>query len=362
MKKIDIRAKSRNYKVIVGKDTISKFASELSDIEGKKLFIIDRNIYRLHKSKLTGILNKGNDRITIIFRSTEKNKSLSSVKNIYETLVENRFSRNDSIIAIGGGIVGDVSGFVAATYMRGINFYQLPTTLLSMVDSSVGGKTGVNYSNIKNIIGSFYQPRKVYVDTSFLSTLPYPEIVSGSGEIFKYAFLSDDDNYKFIREELRKILTQNYFDEKLIVRCIELKASVVESDEQEKTGLRKILNLGHTFAHAFESSLNFRIKHGEAVIAGIFASLIVSEKTGLISKNDLNKYITDFYYLPLNKKILTADKNVIIKFMRSDKKSCNGKINLVLVRKSGEIFIDFKVSEKLIKFALQKLSEIIRTV
>lgn len=362
MKKIEIRTKSKNYKVIVGKDTISKFASELSDIEGKKLFIIDRNIYRLHKSKLTGILNKGNDRFTIIFRSTEKNKSLSSIKKIYETLVKNRFSRNDSIISIGGGIVGDVSGFVAATYMRGINFYQLPTTLLSMVDSSVGGKTGVNYSNIKNIIGSFYQPQKVYADTSFLSTLPYPEIVSGSGEIFKYAFLSDDENYKFIREELRKILTQNYFDEKLIVRCIELKASVVESDEQEKTGLRKILNLGHTFAHAFESSLNFRIKHGEAVIAGIFASLIVSEKTGLISKNDLNKYITDFYYLPLNKKILTADKNVIIKFMQSDKKSLNGKINLVLVRKPGEIFIDFQVSEKLIKFTLQKLSEIIRTV
>lgn len=362
MKKIDIRTKSRNYKVIVGKNAFSKFASELSDIEGKKLFIIDKNVFMLHKSKLTEVLNKSNDRIKIIYRSTEKNKSLSSVKKIYETLVENRFSRNDSIIAIGGGIVGDVSGFAASTYMRGINFYQLPTTLLSMVDSSVGGKTGVNYSNIKNIIGSFYQPQKVYVDTSFLSTLPYPEIVSGSGEIFKYAFLSDDDNYKFIREELRKILTQNYFDENLIARCIKLKASVVESDEQEKTGLRKILNLGHTFAHAFESSLNFRIKHGEAVITGIFASLIVSEKTGLISQNDLNKYITDFYYLPLNKKILTADKNVIIKFMLSDKKSLNGKINLVLVRKPGEVFIDFQVSEKLIKFTLQRLSEIIRTV
>lgn len=362
MKKIDIRTKSRSYKVIVGKNNISKFASELSDIEGKKLFLIDKNVFLLHKSKLTEIINKSDDRITFIFHSTEKNKSLSSVKNIYDTLVKNRFSRNDSIIAIGGGIVGDVSGFAAATYMRGINFYQLPTTLLSMVDSSVGGKTGVNYSNIKNIIGSFYQPQKVYVDTSFLSTLPYPEIVSGSGEIFKYAFLSDDDNYKFIREELRKILTQNYFDENLIARCIELKASVVENDEQEKTGLRKILNLGHTFAHAFESSLNFRIKHGEAVIAGIFASLIVSEKTGLISKNDLNKFIIEFYYLPLNKKILTADKDVIIKFIKSDKKSISGNINLVLVRKPGELFIDFPVSERIIKYALQRLFEIIRTV
>ncbi|WP_337865104.1 3-dehydroquinate synthase [Ignavibacterium sp.] len=362
MKKIEIRTKSRNYKVIIGNDIISKFSLELNEIEGKKLFIIDENVFLLHKSKLKDFLDKSNAVIKFIFHSTEKNKSLSAVKNIYDTLVENRFSRNDSIIAIGGGIVGDVSGFAAATYMRGIIFFQIPTTLLSMVDSSVGGKTGVNYSNLKNIIGSFYQPQKVYVDTSFLSTLPYPEIVSGSGEIFKYAFLSDEKNYKFIREELRKVLTQNYFDENLIACCIELKASVVESDEQEKTGLRKILNLGHTFAHAFESSLNFRIKHGEAVIAGIFASLIVSEKTGLISNNDLNKYITDFYYLPLSKKIISADYNEIIKFMKTDKKSVSGKINLVLVKKPGEIFIDFQVNERVIKFALKKLYEIIRTV
>lgn len=362
MKKIEIRTQSKNYKVIIGKNSIKEFASELGKSEGKKLFVLDKNVYRLHKSKLDDLFKQSNSSFTYIFHSTEKNKTLNSAQKIYNILLKNNFSRQDLLVAIGGGIVGDVTGFTAATFMRGIDYYQIPTTLLSMIDSSVGGKTGVNYSKIKNLIGSFYQPKKVYVDTSFLSTLPKKEIYSGAGEIFKYAFLSDEENYLFIRDGIKNILSQNHSDEELIAKCIRLKAAVVENDEQEKSGLRKILNLGHTFAHAFESTLNFKVKHGEAVIAGIYASLIVSEKVGLINKNNLNKYLTDFYFLPLNKKIAKADISEIINFMKSDKKSSQGKIQLVLASKPGEIFIDFQVSDKMVKYALNKLFEIIGKV
>lgn len=362
MKKIDIRTQSINYKVIIEKNSLIKFASELNRREGKKLFICDKNVYQLHKSQIDELINLSNSSLIYIFHSTEKNKTLNSVRKIYDILLKNNVSRQDSLIAIGGGIVGDVTGFAAATFMRGIAYYQIPTTLLSMVDSSVGGKTGVNYSKLKNLIGSFYQPQKVFVDTSFLSTLPKKEIYSGAGEIFKYSFLSDEENYLFIRSGIKNILSNKQFDEELIAECIRLKASVVENDEQEKSGLRKILNLGHTFAHAFESTLNFKVKHGEAVIAGIIASLIVSEKVGLIGKNDLNKYLTDFYFLPLNKKILTADKRKVIKIMKSDKKSSEGKIKLVLASKPGEIFVDFQVSDKIVKYALDKLFAIIGTV
>lgn len=362
MKKIEIRTQSKNYKVIIGKNSIKEFASELGKSDGKMLFVLDKNVYRLHKSKLDDLFKQSNSSFTYIFHSTEKNKALNSAQKIYNILLKNNFSRQDLLVAIGGGIVGDVTGFTASTFMRGIDYYQIPTTLLSMIDSSVGGKTGVNYSKIKNLIGSFYQPKKVYVDTSFLSTLPKKEIYSGAGEIFKYAFLSDEENYLFIRDGIKNILYQNHFDEGLIAKCIRLKAAVVENDEQEKSGLRKILNLGHTFAHAFESTLNFKVKHGEAVIAGIYASLIVSEKVGLINKNNLNKYLTDFYFLPLNKKIAKADISEIINFMKSDKKSSQGKIQLVLASKPGEIFIDFQLSDKMVKYALNKLFEIIGTV
>lgn len=362
MKKIEIRTQSISYKVIIGKNSVKEFASDLKRKEGKILFICDKNVYQLHKSQIDELINQSSSSMIYIFHSTEKNKTLNSVQKIYDILLKNNFSRQDSLAAIGGGIVGDVTGFAAATFMRGIAYYQIPTTLLSMVDSSVGGKTGVNYSKLKNLIGSFYQPQKVFVDTSFLSTLPKKEIYSGAGEIFKYAFLSDEENYLLIRDGIKNILSQNQFDEELIAQCIRLKASVVENDEQEKSGLRKILNLGHTFAHAFESIVSFKVKHGEAVIAGIFASLIVSEKVGLISKNDLNKYLTDFYFLPLNKKILKADKSEVIKIMKSDKKSSEGKIKLVLVSKPGEIFVDLQVSDKIVKYALNKLFEMIGTV
>lgn len=351
MKKIRVRTDSKNYDVIIGKNVFSQAIRELKKIDCKFLLICDSNVYRYHKAKIDYLL-KFNDISLFLFDSTEKNKSLKTTESIYNNLLSKNFSRKDGIIAIGGGIPGDVAGFVAATYMRGIKFYQIPTTLLSIVDSSVGGKTGVNFRDVKNLIGAFKQPEKVYADLNFLSTLPFEEVISGAGEIFKYAFLGDDENYLIIKEKLFKILLNRSFDENLIARCIKIKSVVVEQDEYETSGLRKILNLGHTFAHAFESALKFKVKHGEAVIAGVFTSLIVSQKLGLISKATLEQYLSDFAFVPVNKKIFKVDIPHIIHFMKSDKKTSEGNIKLVLVSKPGNIFIDVNVSEKIIYSAI----------
>lgn len=361
MKKININTQSRSYDVNIGKNILTQMISVLKESDGEVLFICDKNVYDLHREKIISLTDSRKHHL-YLFNSSERNKTLKSVELIYKYLKKHNFSRTDKIVAIGGGIVGDITGYVAATYMRGIQYYQVPTTLLSMVDSSVGGKTGVNFLNVKNLIGSFHQPEKVYIDLAFLSTLPDREIISGAGEIFKYAFLSDEENYLIIRDYLLKILLQRKFHENMISRCIQFKASVVEKDEFEKSGLRKILNLGHTFAHGFESALRFKIKHGEAVIAGVFCSLIISKKIGLITDLELHKFASDFEFLPVNTKVFRVDTENIIRYMKSDKKTSGNRIKLVLVSKPGNVFIDVEVTEKLIKESVVELSELFESV
>lgn len=353
MKKIKVKTGSKNYDVVIGKNVFSDAIRELKKNDCKFLLICDSNVYKYHKPKIDHLLKFNRNTILYLFNSSERNKSLKSTEAIYNSLLEKKFSRKDGVIVIGGGIPGDVAGFVAATYMRGIKLFQIPTTLLSIVDSSVGGKTGINFRDVKNLIGAFKQPEKVYADLSFLSTLPFEEVISGAGEIFKYAFLLDDENYLMIKEKLFEILLNKSFDENLIARCIKIKSVVVEQDEYETSGLRKILNLGHTFAHAFESALKFKVKHGEAVIAGVFASLIISQKIGLISKSTLEQYLSDFDFIPINKKIIKVYIPHIIHFMKSDKKTSEGKIKLVLVSKPGNILIDVNVSEKIVNNAMR---------
>lgn len=362
MKKISVNTKSKSYNIFIGQDSVLRLKNLIGK-SGKKIFIVcDENLYRLHKEKVNSLVQSGKKNVLYKFNSLEKYKSLHSAELIYNSLLKNNFSRNDFMIAMGGGIVGDVTGFVASTFMRGIGYYQIPTTLLSMVDSSVGGKTGVNFGNVKNLIGTFYQPEAVFIDLKFLSSLPKKEIISGAGEIFKYAFLSDVSSYNFIHKSLRGIVLENKFSEKLITHCLGIKSSVVESDEKETSGLRKILNLGHTFAHSFESVMNYKIKHGEAVICGIITSLIVSEKLGLISSRELKKFRDDFNFLPLNTEILKINSSDVIRMMKKDKKAFSGKIKLVLVSKPGEILIDVEVNENVIKIALNELKEKIKSV
>jgi len=271
--KLQVKTNSKNYPIIIGKNIIGKLPKFLSENNlnfFKCLIIVDSNIpKKLVKNLSSSLLNK---RITIhYFKANEKNKSQKSVDKILSILLKKNFNRNDCLISIGGGITGDVSGFAASIFKRGLTFVNVPTTLLSQVDSSIGGKTGVNTSYGKNLIGSFYQPDLVISDINFLKSLPRREIICGYGEILKHSLIADKKFFSFLDKNRSKILNlENTHIIKAIYKSCLIKKKIVESDEKESS-LRKILNFGHTFAHAYEATLNYskKLNHGEAVILGI---------------------------------------------------------------------------------------------
>jgi 3-dehydroquinate synthase len=249
--------------------------------------------------------------------------------------------------------VGDVAGFISATYMRGVQCVQVPTTLLAAVDSSVGGKTGINFHDTKNIIGAFYQPKLVLIDTRFLSTLSDEEILCGVGEIVKYAFITDDDMFNYVDNNLSKILnldadTLNY----VIHESIRFKGDVVQTDEKE-SGLRKILNLGHTFAHAFEVQQKHRIKHGQAVIVGIACALYLSNAIGIMNDEEFEKSINLIKSFADNIKLDKFDIADFEAIMIRDKKNKEGKIKFVLLKSVGELLVDVESDWKNVEAAIQ---------
>jgi 3-dehydroquinate synthase len=354
MKKIKVLKGEDSYYVLNG-----PFEVLLHEITGKKLnekilYVIDENVFKKHNkriTKLTGVNKTGNN--IFIIPSGEKNKSTRMYYNILSHLSNNNYGRDSLIVAIGGGVTGDIAGFAASTYMRGIQLVHVPTTLLSMVDSSIGGKTGINFNNKKNIVGTFYQPKFVLVDYFFLNTLPESELMSGAGEIIKCAYLADKQFYSTVSDSFDEILKLNKNTlEKIIPVCIDIKASIVTDDEKE-SGLRRVLNLGHTFAHAYESYFNFKIKHGNAVAAGIVSSLYLSYKKGIINKTALDYFLK----LPLKLKLQFPGKTEIasiISLMFSDKKTKDGKVQFILVKDIGEIIINAEANEAEIKYAITK--------
>jgi 3-dehydroquinate synthase len=362
VKQIKLDLKENGYQIVIGKQSLAKLVDKINSLPITKcLLIIDKNVEKYHSNKLRNILANVDCKISkYVFTATEKNKNINNAEKIFKYLSDNFFDRNSVVVGVGGGITGDLTGFVASTFMRGISYFNVPTTLLAMVDSSVGGKTGVNSESRKNLIGTFHQPSGVFVDDVFLSTLPKKEITSGSGEIFKYSFLADEKNYRLLKNSLNKILTgslNNY--EATIQNCLKIKSYVVSKDEKEKTGLRKILNLGHTFAHAYEVVSNYQIKHGEAVIGGIFSALFVSEKLGYLSTLKLNEFLSDFTFIKLNKKLRFLDDEKVYKVMLGDKKNLAGKINLVLIEDIGKIIVDAPACKTEILDGIRKMKSLI---
>lgn len=348
MKTIKVNLNERSYPIIIGENSINQLVGEInSSAVSKCLFIIDHNVDKFHSKYLRNIFANLNCKsFEYILTATERNKSLYQANKIFKFLSLNYFDRYSVIISIGGGITGDISGFVASTFMRGIKYYQIPTTLLSMVDSSVGGKTGVNFEKRKNLIGTFYQPNAVCINKVFLESLHKKEVISGAGEILKYAFLTDIKNYNLLKNNLKKIIQNKEFNfEKTIQSCLRIKTNIVSQDEKEITGLRKILNFGHTFAHAFETQSNYKLKHGEAVIAGIFCTLFLSENMGYISHKKLNGFLSDFNFFKVNKSLIKLNSEQVYQSMLTDKKNLSGKIKLVLIEDIGNIIVD-AASEK----------------
>ena len=362
--KLKINTKTQKYSIIIGSNlgtNISKILKENSINFKKCLLIIDKNISKQFISKIKKSLNKKKIYFHL-FKANEINKNFGSVNKILDILLNKNFSREDCVISIGGGITGDVSGLAASLFKRGLKFVNIPTTLLSQVDSSIGGKTGVNTKYGKNLIGSFYQPDLVISDVQFLKTLAKRELICGYGEILKHSLIANKSFYKFLDTNSDKILKlSSPFIEKAIYESCKIKKIVVEKDEKEK-GLRKILNFGHTFAHAYEASLGYskKLNHGEAVILGMKSALNFSLKNDLIQKSDYKTIISHISKANLPSKIKNffkiKDLNKILSFMVKDKKNNSDKINLVLLKKIGYPIINREYKKNILaKFLKNEL-------
>ena len=364
MIKLNVKTNNNKYLILIGFGLINKLSLLLKNNSinfNKCLVVIDKNVPRKY---IKIILKSLNNKIKIVhfFHASEKNKNQKSVDKILEKLLNNNFNRNDCLISVGGGITGDVSGFASSIFKRGIKFINIPTTLLAQVDSSIGGKTGINSRHGKNLIGTFYQPNLVISDINFLKTLPKRELTCGYGEIFKHSLISDRKFFSYLDKNGSKILNlQSPFIEKAIYKSCKIKKIVIELDEKENN-LRKILNFGHTFAHAFEATLNYsrKLNHGEAVILGIFSASKFSLKNNLLSKNEFKLIIDHLNKLKLPNNVsdfFSIKKlNKIIHFMLRDKKNNSSKINLVLLNKIGKPSFNLNFSnEKLHNFIKNEL-------
>ena len=360
--RLNIITKTEKYPIIIGSNLtlgISKIFKLNSIDFDKCLIVIDRNVPKKFVSNIKRSL-KNKKIYVLFFNASEKNKNINNVNKILEILLNKNFSRNDILISLGGGITGDVSGFAASLLKRGLKFINIPTTLLAQVDSSIGGKTGVNSKYGKNLIGSFYQPSLVLSDTRFLDSLSKKDVICGYGEILKHSLIDNKKLFNFLNKNLEKILNlSSPFIEKAIYESCKIKKKVVEKDEKEKA-LRKILNFGHTFAHAYEASLGYshKLNHGEAVILGMKTALNFSFRENILSKSEYNLIVNhiDNSILPssIKKYFSIKDLNKILSFMIKDKKNNSEKINLVLLKKIGKPIFNKQYSKKKLGLFMKK--------
>lgn len=324
----------------------------------KKLLIVtDTNVLGLYADEVCTILKSGGyDAVCYAFAAGEENKGMDAVLGICRACMEHKMDRSSMIIALGGGVVGDMAGFAAAIYMRGISFIQIPTTLLSQSDSSVGGKTGVDFGGAKNIIGAFLQPKHVYINVSTLKTLPEREVVSGMGEVIKHGIIRDAEFFTWLSENNDRV---NALDnETLIGMCKKncgIKAAVVENDEREK-GERAHLNFGHTIGHAIEGAMNFTLTHGECVGLGMIAASYIAEQRGLITDTELESIINVLESYGFRTRIDIEDTDAVLELMKSDKKSVSGTIRFVLPESIGTVGIYSDVTADEIISALAFIS------
>lgn len=292
-----------------------------------------------------------------VFQAGEENKTLDTVKNLYEHLIKAKFDRNDVLIALGGGVVGDLVGYTAATYLRGIRFIQLPTTLLSMVDSSVGGKTGVDFDAYKNMVGAFHQPKCVYMNLSTLISLPKEQFSSGMSEVIKYGYIKDVSFYKWLQDNHDRILNQDYevLREMVYHSCL-YKKEVVERDPLEK-GERALLNFGHTLGHAIEKLMSFKLYHGQCVALGMVAAIYMSAKRGMLTWEEVEDSVTLIQSFGLPVGISSIGITEVIAATKNDKKMEAGKIKFILLEKIGSGYIESDVTDEEMAAALEYIMQ-----
>ena len=355
MKKIPMSLGNRSYSIIIEDGLINSLAMLLKKKNTNQQWIIisQQSIMKHYGNDLYNQLNDNGFNVKkIMIDEGESSKDIKIYMQIVSKLLESNCDRSSIILALGGGVVGDIAGFVASTYLRGIKYYQIPTTLLAMVDSSIGGKTGLNYLRTKNIIGTIYQPDAVLIDPQLLSTLPVDETISGIGEIIKYGAIKDSIFLKNLNEWIDDL--NNFPYSIAIERCCEIKADVVSADEKEKD-LRRILNFGHTIGHALESHIGYdNIRHGEAISYGMKCASWISKEKSLINNDEYNFMIELINKLPLPK-LDKLNYDQIIQFINFDKKYQNGKLSFILLNGLGNTEIATDISKELIRKSLKVL-------
>lgn len=346
------------YDIVFAKD-FQGLLEELKELEvsNRRLCIItDSNVDKLYGEEVQKLLEGNCLKVAkYAFPAGEENKNLDTVKEVYKYLIEEGFDRKDILLALGGGVVGDLTGYVAATYLRGVDYIQIPTTLLAQTDSSIGGKTGVDFDGYKNMVGAFKMPRLVYQNLSVLKTLDDRQFFSGFAEVMKHGLIKDAIFYEWLIENMYEICERdlNVLQEMLIKSCT-VKKLVVEKDPTEQ-GDRALLNFGHTIGHAVEKAKNFELYHGECVALGCVAAAYISWKRELLSMEEYYEIRDMFvpFYLPIS--VDGIEPEEILRLTKSDKKMETGKIKFVLLKKIGKAVIDKTVTDEEILEAIREI-------
>jgi 3-dehydroquinate synthase len=355
MRKVKVELGANSYEIYVGSGLLAQTGRWLREngLSGKLVIITDPRARKLYGDALNqGLTKDGFSVTTLLVPEGEEQKSLETAGRLYHELTNCYAERTTPILALGGGVIGDLTGFVAATYLRGVPLIQIPTTLLAQVDSSIGGKVAVDHGQLKNKIGAFYQPRLVISDIDTLKTLPSNELANGLAEVIKSAAIRNKKFFAFLEANLDRIksLDESALEE-TVFQTARIKAEVVAKDERD-VGLRNILNYGHTIGHAIETISDFKVEHGKAIAIGMLAAARISNKMSILDKNDLGrlKGIIEKAGLPTEMPDLEIEK--IIQAMKHDKKVLRGKIRFVLLKSIGSAFITDEVDVSLVEKVL----------
>jgi shikimate kinase/3-dehydroquinate synthase len=360
-----VETATERYPVVVGYGLIDQLGDEMlqAGLSGTAAMVSDRNVFPVYGERVRSVLMKAGFGVdSFIMEPGEKTKSMDSVLGVYDFLVEHRIERDDVIVALGGGVVGDLAGFVAATFLRGIGWVQVPTSVVAMVDAAIGGKVGVNHPQGKNLIGSFHQPALVLADCRTLTTLPERELTSGWAEVVKYGLILDEDFFEFLEAniaQLRKLQRGSLI--RAIARSASIKAGIVSRDEKERTGLRTVLNYGHTIGHALEAATQYkRFLHGEAIAIGMMGAARLSQRLGLLSLEAVERQqaLLHVFGLPTS---LPGDLKLsparITGAMELDKKAKGRAIGWVLLQEIGKATVRSDVPEREVLAVLSEMGK-----
>lgn len=343
IQQVTVELEDRSYTIRIGDQILAQAADLMPNDSRTFLIVTDENVRSPHADiVLNALQDRGLQGQLASVPAGEKSKSMATLSGLYDRLADQSANRRTVVVAVGGGVVGDLAGFLAATWARGLPFIQVPTTLLAMVDSSVGGKTGINHPKGKNLIGAFHQPRGVIADTGTLSTLPDREYRSGLAEVIKYGVIQDPKFFHWLEENVDGLVQRDpVVLSRVVARSCELKADVVREDEFETTGLRAILNYGHTFAHAFEALSGYdELLHGEAVSIGMVCASRLAETLGRVTAADTRRQsdLLTAVGLPVNVPASQLDRpQEIINCMLLDKKTVDGQLRFILPDRIGHV-------------------------